>query len=119
VGRGSAELLGFARQSADPAPENLRWLETDLAALASLPQPLAGRRIPGLLAAQGLRDIVASPFSFSVSEPVWRRIVRDTLTAGPSPDPAVSAWLGEQAAAAACGEFVAAFTGVLTTASRP
>jgi SAM-dependent methyltransferase len=85
----------------------------------SLPQPLAGRRIPGLLAERGLRDVVASPFSFAVDEPVWRRIVFDTLTAGPPLDPAVSAWLHEQNEAAARGEFVAAFTGVLTAATRP
>jgi ubiquinone/menaquinone biosynthesis C-methylase UbiE len=85
---------------------------------ASLPQPLAGRRIPGLLAAREVRDIVATPFSFAVDEPVWRRIVHDTLTAGAPPDPAVSTWLREQGAAAARGEFVAAFTGILTAASR-
>jgi SAM-dependent methyltransferase len=85
---------------------------------ASLPQPLAGRRIPGLLTARGMRDVVATPFSITVDEPVWRRIVGDTLTAGTAPDPAVSAWLREQGAAAARGEFVAAFTGVLTVARR-
>jgi ubiquinone/menaquinone biosynthesis C-methylase UbiE len=90
----------------------------DDALLASLPQPLAGRRIPGLLAERGLRDVAASPFSFAVSEPIWRRIVVDTLTAGTSPDPAISTWLRERVAAAARGEFVAAFTGVLTAASR-
>jgi hypothetical protein len=89
------------------------------ALFASLPQPLAGRRIPGLLAARDLRDVVATPFSFAVGAPVWRRIVSDTLTAGPPPDPAVSAWLSEQGAAADRGEFVAAFTGVLTAATRP
>jgi ubiquinone/menaquinone biosynthesis C-methylase UbiE len=85
---------------------------------ASLPQPLAGRRIPGLLAELGLRDVAADPFSFAVTETVWRRIVGDTLSAAESPDPAISDWLGQQAAAAARGEFVAAFTGVLTAASR-
>lgn len=84
----------------------------------SLPQPLAGRRIPALLTARGLRDVTASPFAFAVGEPVWRRIVSDTLTAG-APGPAVTAWLHEQAAAAARGEFVAAFTGILTAANRP
>jgi hypothetical protein len=54
-----------------------------------------------------------------VGAPVWRRIVSDTLTAGPPPDPAVSAWLSEQGAAADRGEFVAAFTGVLTAGTRP
>jgi hypothetical protein len=88
------------------------------ALLASLPQPLAGRRIPGLLAERGLRDVVADPFSFVVNELVWRRIVGDTLTAGSSFDPAIATWLRQQAAAAARGEFVAAFTGVLTTANR-
>jgi ubiquinone/menaquinone biosynthesis C-methylase UbiE len=91
----------------------------DEALRASLPQPLAGRRIPGLLAARDLSDVVATPFSFAVDEPVWRRIVSDTLTSGPPLDPAVSTWLDEQRAAAARGEFVAAFTGILTAASQP
>jgi ubiquinone/menaquinone biosynthesis C-methylase UbiE len=86
---------------------------------ASLPQPLAGRRIPGLLTELGLHDVTATPFSFAVDEPVWRRIVKDTVTAAAPPDPAVDAWLHEQAAAASRGEFVAAFSGVLTTARRP
>jgi ubiquinone/menaquinone biosynthesis C-methylase UbiE len=85
---------------------------------AALPQPLAGRRIPGLLIASGLRNVVATPFSFAVTASVWRRIVRDTLTAGPALDPGVRAWLREQEAAVARGEFAAAFTGVLTTAQR-
>jgi SAM-dependent methyltransferase len=84
----------------------------------SLPEPLAGRRIPGLLAARGLRDVVATPISFAVDEPVWRRIVHDTLTAGEAPCSAISSWLDEQGAAAARGEFVAAFTGILAAASR-
>jgi len=86
---------------------------------ASLPQPLAGRLLPGLLAARGMRDIAATPFSFAFDEPVWRRIVDNTLTAGPPPDPAVGAWLHEQRAAAARGEFVGAVTGVLTAGTRP
>jgi SAM-dependent methyltransferase len=86
---------------------------------ASLPQPLAGRRIPGLLTARGLQDVEATPYSFAVSEPVWRRIVGATLTAGGSPDLDVAVWLREQEQAAARGEFVAAFTGVLTAAVRP
>jgi ubiquinone/menaquinone biosynthesis C-methylase UbiE len=85
---------------------------------AALPQPLAGRRIPGLLTAGGLRDVVATPFSFTVTAPVWRRIVRDTLTAAPALDRGVHSWLREQEAAVARGEFAAAFTGVLTTARR-
>lgn len=84
---------------------------------AALPQPLAGRRIPGLLAGDDLRDVVAQPFSFAVTAPVWRRIVRDTLTAVPALDPGVRGWLDEQDAAVAGGGFAAAFTGVLTTAS--
>jgi hypothetical protein len=44
--------------------------------------------------------------------------VGDTLTAAPSSDPAIATWLRERAAAAARGEFVAAFTGVLTAATR-
>jgi ubiquinone/menaquinone biosynthesis C-methylase UbiE len=86
---------------------------------ASLPQPLAGRRIPGLLTERGLDEVTATPFSFALDEPVWRKIVKDTVTAAAPPDPAVYTWLREQAAAAARGEFVAAFSGVLTTARRP
>jgi ubiquinone/menaquinone biosynthesis C-methylase UbiE len=86
---------------------------------ASLPQPLAGRRLPKLLRSRGLRDVTAEPFSFAVSEPVWRRIVGDTLTADTTPDASVSAWVRDQETAAARGEFVAAFTGVLTSAIRP
>ena len=90
----------------------------DDALFESLPQPLAGRHIPGLLSERGLRYVEAAPFSFAVSEPVWRRIVADTLTVGGPPSPEVSAWLRERSAAAARGEFVAAFTGVLTTGVR-
>jgi ubiquinone/menaquinone biosynthesis C-methylase UbiE len=86
---------------------------------AALPQPLAGRRIPGQLTARGLHDVVATPFSLGVSATVWRRIVRDTLTAGPAPDRDVLEWLDEQDAAVERGEFAAAFTGVLTSAKRP
>jgi SAM-dependent methyltransferase len=76
----------------------------------SLPQPLAGRRLPGLLADRGL-TVIATPFSFRVTEPVWRRIVGDTVAASALD---VSDWLREQDAAAARGEFVAAFTGLLS-----
>jgi SAM-dependent methyltransferase len=82
---------------------------------AALPQPWAGRRLPGLLTERGLSGVGARPFSFSVTEPVWRRIVRATLT---NLDAGICAWLDEQAQAAARGEFVAAFTGVLSTARR-
>jgi ubiquinone/menaquinone biosynthesis C-methylase UbiE len=88
------------------------------ALLESLPQPLAGRRIPGLLADTELRDVAAEPFSFTVSEPVWQRIVADTLKSAGEADAELSAWLGEQGAAASRGEFVAAFAGVLTTGVR-
>jgi hypothetical protein len=83
----------------------------------SLPQPLAGRRLPGLLSERGLRDVTAEPFSFEVDEPVWRRIVHDTVIASGPPAPDAATWLRRQAAAAARGEFVAAFTGMLTSAS--
>ena len=78
----------------------------------SLPQPLAGRRLPGLLRERGL-TVVATPFSFPVSAPVWRRIVADTVAAA-GLDADVSDWLREQDAAAERGEFVAAFTGLLS-----
>jgi hypothetical protein len=33
--------------------------------LASLPQPLAGRRLPGLLTEKGMRGVEATPFAFT------------------------------------------------------
>ncbi len=85
---------------------------------AAIPQPLAGRRIPGLLTARGLGEVAGTPFAFAPSEPVWRRIVAATLTAVAPPGTDIAAWLRERGAAAARGEFVAAFTGVLTTARK-
>jgi ubiquinone/menaquinone biosynthesis C-methylase UbiE len=88
------------------------------ALFASLEQPIAGRLLPGLLAERGLTDVAATPFSFMPSGQVWRRIVKDTVIAR-APDPEVADWLDKQEDAAAHGEFVAAFTGVLTAATRP
>jgi SAM-dependent methyltransferase len=86
----------------------------------SLPQPRAGRRIPGLLSDRGLLDVEAHPFSFAVNEPVWRRIVHDTLIARTREDdrldPSARAWLDDQSEAAARGAFLGAFSGILTTA---
>ena len=85
---------------------------------ASLAQPLAARRLPGLMTERGLTDVAATPFCLTPSAPVWRRIVKDTVLAG-SPEPEVADWLEQQEDAAARGDFVAAFTGVLTAATRP
>ncbi|MBE2315787.1 methyltransferase domain-containing protein [Solirubrobacter sp. CPCC 204708] len=82
---------------------------------AALPQPWAGRRLPRLLRDRGFTDIAARPFSFTVSEPVWRGIVLGTLQ---DLDRELNLWLAEQADAAARGEFVAAFTGMLCTGRR-
>jgi ubiquinone/menaquinone biosynthesis C-methylase UbiE len=86
----------------------------------SVPQPRAGRRIPAMLSDRGLIDTDAQPFSFAVNEPIWLRIVHDTLTAsargGETLDPSVRSWLDEQSEAAARGAFLGAFTGILTTA---
>jgi hypothetical protein len=86
----------------------------------SLPQPRAGRRIPGMLSDRGLIVADAQPFSFAVNEPVWRRIVHDTLMASArdreTPGPSVRSWLDEQSEAAGRGAFLGAFTGILTTA---
>ena len=86
----------------------------------SLPQPRAGRRIPGLLSDRGLLDVEAHPFSFAVNEPVWRRIVHDTLLArtreGDPLDPSARSWLDGQSEAATCGAFLGAFSGILTSA---
>jgi ubiquinone/menaquinone biosynthesis C-methylase UbiE len=80
----------------------------------SLPQPWAGRRLPGLLADRGLVDVAAAPHGFTVSEPVWRRIVHDTLR--DEADPALSGWLADSARLIADGGLSAVFTGILTTA---
>jgi ubiquinone/menaquinone biosynthesis C-methylase UbiE len=82
----------------------------------SLPQPWAGRRLPELLADRGALDVAASPYSFAVSEPVWQRIVHDTLREA---DPALSAWLADSAQRVAGGRLSAVFTGILTTARVP
>jgi SAM-dependent methyltransferase len=82
----------------------------------SLPEPLAGRRLPGLLAQRGLQDVAATPMSFAVNEPVWRKIIKDTVTAHATGD--VEAWLDEQQRIVADGGFVAAFTGILTSARK-
>lgn len=87
----------------------------EVALRAALPQPWAGRRLPRLLGDRGFADITAEPFSFAVSEPVWRGIVYATLR---DLDRDLNTWLDEQAEAAARGEFVAAFTGMLCTARR-
>jgi ubiquinone/menaquinone biosynthesis C-methylase UbiE len=86
---------------------------------ASLPQPRAGRRLPGLCAERGLLHVTGTPYSFALTETVWRRIISDTLTADAAADPALTTWLDEQAEAAARGEFVTAITGILTAARRP
>jgi len=82
----------------------------------SLSQPWAGRRLPQLLADRGLLDVTADPYAFAVSEPVWRRIVRDTLH---DADPALSAWLADSAQLVADDVLSAVFTGILTTARIP
>jgi ubiquinone/menaquinone biosynthesis C-methylase UbiE len=85
---------------------------------ASLEQPQAGRRLPGLLTERGLTDVSATPFSFMPNEQIWQRIVKNTVIAG-SPEREVADWLEQQEDAVANGDFVAAFTGVLTAATRP
>jgi len=85
---------------------------------ASLEQPQAGRRLPGLLSERGMTDVAATPFSFMPSEQVWQRIVKDTVLAR-APEPEVADWLERQQDAVANGEFVAAFAGVLTAATHP
>lgn len=84
----------------------------------SMEQPQAGRRLPGLLADRGLTDVAATPFAFSINDQIFERIVKNTVIAE-SPDPEVEEWLEQQEEAAADGAFVAAFTGVLTAATRP
>jgi ubiquinone/menaquinone biosynthesis C-methylase UbiE len=82
----------------------------------SLPQPWAGRRLPQLLADRSLLEVTASPYSFAVSEPVWQRVVHDTLREA---DPELSAWLADSARRVADGGLSAVFTGILTTARVP
>jgi SAM-dependent methyltransferase len=87
----------------------------EIALRAALPQPWAGRRLPRLLKDRGFAKVTAEPFSFAVSEPVWRGIVHATLR---DLDRDLNTWLDEQAEAAARGEFVAAFSGMLSTGRR-
>jgi len=117
---------GFSDPRHFPADELVRFLEEadrlpDMHAVQKAMReaidPRAGRRLPGLLTEHGLTDVAATPFPLTPSQPVWRQIVKDTVIAG-SPDPAVADWLEQQEDAAARGEFVAAFTGVLTAATR-
>jgi ubiquinone/menaquinone biosynthesis C-methylase UbiE len=82
----------------------------------SLPQPWAGRRLPELLAEREPLDVTASPYSFAVSEPVWQRIVHDTLHEA---DPVLSPWLADSAQRVADGGLSAVFTGILATARVP
>lgn len=89
----------------------------------AMPQAWAGRRIPVELAARGMADVVAQPYSFLASEPVWQRIVHDTVRAALDrdavPRPKLLAWLEDHAKTAAEHPFRGAFTGVLTRARRP
>jgi hypothetical protein len=79
----------------------------------SLAQPWAGRRLPGLLADRDVAVLDATPFSFAVDEPVWRKIVRDTLLAQAAADAhgELSEWLGDVPGSG----LLAVFTGILTT----
>jgi len=87
----------------------------EIALRAALPRPWAGRRLPRRLRDRGFANITAEPFSFTVSEPVWRGIIHGTLR---DLDRDLNTWLDEQAEAAARGEFVAAFSGILCTGRR-
>jgi SAM-dependent methyltransferase len=78
----------------------------------SLPQPWAGRRLPETLADRGVTELDAAPYSFTVDEAVWRRIVGDTLLADADAGDQVSAWVDDVPRRGLLG----AFTGVLTTA---
>lgn len=97
---------------------------------ASLPQPWAGRRLPGILQRRGC-EVHAEPHTFTVSKPVWDRIVGDTLRQALAGDAAAGA--GRQESSQPPGEsitkwldhqvnttpaFLGSFTGVLTTAFR-
>jgi SAM-dependent methyltransferase len=78
----------------------------------SVPEPWIGRRLPGLLADRGIVEVEAAPYSFAVSAPVWRRIVRDTLLAeGEGAAGAFGAWLDAHRE----GGFLGGFTGILVT----
>lgn len=86
----------------------------------SLPQPWAGRLLPGLLHDHGL-SVTTEPHSFDVNAVVWRRIVRDTLASAPDDGQVdrdgLTEWLTELDDPVFPG-FRAAFTGILTTAER-
>lgn len=119
-GRIATFELDYGATILAPGSAPMRVIDRVVATLQeSLPQPFAGRLLQGMLRARGLRDVDAEPLSFRVSAPVWRRIVGDTVRAADPDDPGVHEWLREQDEAAERGELVAAFTGVLTSATAP
>lgn len=88
---------------------------------AALPRPWAGRQLPAVAAACGMRVVSARPHSFEAGHTVWARIVADTLRAavavGRLDEPGLDGWLAELDDPDFPG-FRAVFTGVLTVARR-
>lgn len=105
-----------------PGPDHALTRTLTAVLEASLPQPWAGRRLPAVLAEQGTVGVEANPYSFAVSEPIWRAIVLQTLRSAATErqlPPAALAQLDVQAERAADTPFLAAFCGLLVTATKP
>lgn len=109
-----ATLLALGRARVDIVRRVVTMLES------TLPHPLAGRRLPGLLHDHDL-TVTAEPHVLAIDHTVWQWIVRDTVRQairdGHADPEGIEEWLTELDAPV-FATFRAAFTGVLTTASR-
>ena len=89
---------------------------------ASVGDARMGRRLPGLLQAAGLREVTFEMVAFSppwvVLEATIGDPVREAIREGRLPA-AATAWLEQQAAAAAAGLFSVAFVGFLVSGRVP
>ena len=82
-----------------------------------------GRRLPGLLHEAGVREVTFEVVAFSppwvVQEATVGDPVREAIRRNELPPAAATAWLEQQAAAAAAGLFTIAFVGFLVSGRVP
>lgn len=87
---------------------------------ASLPQPLAGRRVGEFAGEEGAARVRTESFAFNVTPAVWHRIVGATIRHAleDDSDPEVLQWLDEHDDLTE-HEFHGSFSGILTAATVP